>query len=317
MTTPSNRSSSMQKKKASFKRNLEYALFAGLISLLKFSPPRLLRLEKKVLVFLLKKGSRRHSRLISHNLAIAFPASTASALAELKKNIYRHFGCIFIEIARTFARRNPQAILARTRVNRMDILKRVLEKKRGVIVFSAHFGNWEWIPLILSTHLGKEIHSIARPMDNVLIEKKVKEFREAMGSRIIYKQGSLRTILKKLSQNEIIYLLIDQNTVPREGIFVDFFAKKATAITTVSQLYLKKNIPVVPVFLHYEGAEIVLDVLPEIDYPAADQNPAALTELTQQLTWLIEAQIKKFPEQWFWFHNRWKTNPQGETSESQ
>jgi KDO2-lipid IV(A) lauroyltransferase len=307
----------MPKKKASFKRRLEYALFAGLISLLKFSPPWLLRLEKKTLVFFLEKGSRRHSRLISHNLANAFPASAAPALAELKKNIYRHFGRIFIEIARTFARRNPQAILSRTRVNHMDILERVLEKKRGVIVFSAHFGNWEWIPLILSTHLGREIHSIARPMDNVLIEKKVKEFREAMGSRIIYKQGSLRTILKKLGQNEIIYLLIDQNTVPREGVFVDFFSKKATAITTVSQLYLKKNIPVVPVFLHYEGAEIVLDILPEIDYPAANQNPAALTELTQQFTWLIEAQVRKFPEQWFWFHNRWKTNPQGEASENQ
>lgn len=138
-----------------------------------------------------------------------------------------------------------------------------------------------------------------------------------MGSRIIYKQGSLRTILKRLSSNEIVYLLIDQNTVPREGVFVDFFAKKATTITTVSQLYLKKNIPVVPVFLHYQGQEIVLDILPEIAYPVPGQDPAALTELTQQLTWLIEAQIKKFPEQWFWFHNRWKTKPQGEASESQ
>jgi len=52
---------------------------------------------------------------------------------------------------------------------------------------------------------------------------------------------------------------------------------------------------VVPVFLHYEGQEIILDVLPEIAYPTCGQNPAALTELTQQLTWLIEAQIKKFP----------------------
>ena len=307
----------MPQKKVSFKRILEYELFAGLIGLIKYSPNWVLRLEKKALIFFLKKGSPRHSRLISHNLALAFPGSPPLRQAALKKNIYDHFGTIFMEIARTFARRDPQAILSRTRVNNPQIIVRALQKKRGVIIFSAHFGNWEWIPLILHTRLGKDIHSIARPMDNVLIEKKVKEFREAMGSRIIYKQGSLRTILKRLSGNEIVYLLIDQNTVPREGVFVDFFAKKATAITTVSQLYLKKNIPVVPVFLHYERQEIILDVLPEIDYPAAGQNPAALTELTQQLTWLIEAQIKKFPEQWFWFHNRWKTKPQGETRESQ
>jgi len=307
----------MPQKKASFKRYLEYALFAGLISMIKYSPPPVLRLEKKVLVFFLQKGSRRHSRLISQNLGIAFPSRPHSFLAELKNKIYAHFGAIFMEIARTFARRDPQAILSRTRVHNLQHIEGALQKGRGVIIFSAHFGNWEWIPLILHTRLGRDIHSIARPMDNALIEKKVRKFREAMGSRIIYKQGSLRTILKRLGGNEIVYLLIDQNTVPREGVFVDFFAKKATAITTVSQLYLKKNIPVVPVFLHYEGHEIILDVLPEIAYPISGPNPAALTELTQQLTWLIEAQIKKFPEQWFWFHNRWKTKPQGETRESQ
>jgi len=194
----------------------------------------------------------------------------------------------------------------------MENLVQALAKKRGVIVFSAHFGNWEWIPLILRERLGRDIHSIARPMDNSLIENKVREFRESMGSRIIYKQGSLRTILQRLGGNEVVYLLIDQNTVAREGVFVDFFANKATAITTVSQLYLKKNVPVVPVFLHYEGEEIILDVLPEVDYPA-DSGPATLVGLTQQLTWLIEAQVRKFPEQWFWFHDRWRTRPQGDT----
>jgi KDO2-lipid IV(A) lauroyltransferase len=303
----------MQQKKVSFKRRLEYALFAGMIALIKYSPPRILDLEKNALIFFLKKGSPRRARLIEHNLALAFPDITAPRLDGLKKNIYDHFGRIFIEIARTFARKNPQAILARTRVNHVDILERALEKKRGVIVFSAHFGNWEWIPLILRDRLGNDVFSIARPMDNPLIEKKVREFRETMGSRVIYKQGSLRTILKRLGANELIYLLIDQNTVTREGVFVDFFANKATAITTVSQLYLKKGIPVVPVFLHYEGEAIVLDVLPEIDYAAGDNAPSALTELTQQLTWLIEAQVRKFPEQWFWFHDRWKTRPQGDT----
>ena len=76
--------------------------------------------------------------------------------------------------------------------------------------------------------------------------------------------------------------------MPREGVFVDFFASKAATVTTVAQLYLKKNIPVVPVFLHYEGDAIVLDVLPEIDFPAAGKDTAAVTGLTQQLTRLIE-----------------------------
>ena len=307
----------MQKKKGSFERRLEYALFAGVISLVKYSPPWLLNLEKRALVFFLKKASPRHARLVAHNLALAFPEADARRRQALKESIYGHFGRIFFEIARAFARGDAAAILARTQVRRLDILERALEKKRGVIVFSAHFGNWEWIPLILHERLGRDVHSIARPMDNPLIESRVREFREAMGSRVIYKQGSLRTILKRLGANELVYLLIDQNTVPREGVFVDFFASKASAITTVSQLYLKKGIPVVPVFLHYEGEAIVLEVLPEIEYAPGGDAGADLVQLTQQLTWLIEAQVRKFPEQWFWFHDRWKTRPHGETNESQ
>ena len=307
----------MPQKKVSFKHYLEYALFAALIIISKYSPAWIMPVEIKILIFFLKKSSCKHSRLISHNLASAFPMATPSFLKELKINIYNHFGNVFVEIARTFARRNPQTILDRTRILHPEVLERALQKKRGLIIFSAHFGNWEWIPLILHTHFNKDIHSIARPMDNALIEKKVREFREAMGSKIIYKHGSLRTILTRLASNEIVYLLIDQNTVPREGVFIDFFAQKASAITTVAQLYLKKNIPVAPVFLHYEGQEIILDCLPEINYSRRDNGNDDLLALTQQMTGLIETQIRKFPEQWFWFHDRWKTKPQGATHESQ
>ncbi len=302
----------MPKKKDSFKLRLEYGLFSGLVFLVKHTPGFLLRLEKKALVFLLKIGSPRHSRLITRNLALAFPDSPSAQQSSLKKNIYNYFGSVFMEFLRTFARKDLRAILARARVNHIEVLERALGKKKGVIVFSAHFGSWEWVPLLLRDRLEKDTHIVTRPMDNPLIENKVREFREAMGSRVIYKQGSLRTILKLLKDNGIVCLMIDQNTVEREGIFVDFFGRKAAANTTVSQLYLKKGIPLVPVFLHNEGEEIILDILPEIDYAARIGEPAALAELTQQLTWLVESQVRKFPEQWFWFHNRWKTKPQGE-----
>jgi KDO2-lipid IV(A) lauroyltransferase len=307
----------MQQKKGSFKIRLEHALFAGMISLVRFSPAWALEAERKLLVFFLKKASPRHARLVAANLALAFPADDAARRAGLEARIYDHFGKVFMEILRTFARGDPGAILARTRIRHAEILERALEKGRGVIVFSAHFGNWEWIPLVLRDRLGREIHSIARPMDNPLIENKVRKFREAMGSRVIYKQGSLRTILQRLGGNGIVYLLIDQNTVPREGVFVDFFASKAATVTTVAQLVLKKHIPAVPVFLHYEGETIVLDVLPEVDFPAGGADTAAVTGLTQELTRLIEEQVRRFPEQWFWFHDRWKTRPQGEIHESQ
>jgi KDO2-lipid IV(A) lauroyltransferase len=314
---PLNKSLNMPRKKVSFKHYLEYAFFTVFLSISKYSPDWILRSEVKILVFILKKSSRKRSRLIEGNLARAFPDAAPGFLDDLQNKIFNHFGHLFVEISRTFARRKTQSILARSRILHPEIIEQALQIKRGVIIFSAHFGNWEWLPLILHTNLHKDIYSIARPMDNPLIEKKVREFRETMGSKIIYKQGSLRTILARLASNEIICLLIDQNTVPREGVFVDFFGQKASAITTVAQLYLKKNIPVVPVFVHYEGQEIILDCLPEVNFSGGANEADNLAELTQQMTGTIETQIRKFPEQWLWFHDRWKTKPQGATHESQ
>lgn len=302
----------MQPKKVSFRHRLEYALFAGLLSMVKHSPRWALRVERITLVFFLKHGSPRHSRLVSRNLTLAFPEQTPGERAQLKKAIYLFFARVFIDFVRAFSRNDLQSVQARARVNHIEVLERALEKGRGAIVFSAHFGSWEWVPLLLHERLQRDVHIITRPMDNPLIEGKVREFREAMGSRVVHKQGSLRTILRLLDQNGIVCLMIDQNTVPREGIFVNFFGRLAAANPTVPQLYLKKGVPLVPVFLHSEGDSLILDILPEVDYPAAGEDPEALAGLTQQLNGLVESWIRKHPEQWLWFHDRWKTRPQGE-----
>jgi KDO2-lipid IV(A) lauroyltransferase len=306
----------MPQDKVSFKHRLEYALFSACVMFSRFSPSWALRAEVGALVFFFKRLSRRHFRLVESNLAAAFPDAPPQERRDLQDRIYRHFGRLFVEITRTFARRQPQAILARSRIVHPELIERALLKKRGLLVFSAHFGNWEWLPLILHTRFNKSIFSVARPMDNPLIENKVRDFREAMGSRVIYKKNSLRSILAKLADNEIVCLLIDQNAVPREGVFVDFFGRKASSNTSVAQLHLKKNIPVLPAFLHYEGREIVLEIQPEIDLPRSGNEQDDLLALTQHMTGLIEGQIRKFPEQWLWFHDRWKTRPKGAAHES-
>jgi KDO2-lipid IV(A) lauroyltransferase len=121
----------------------------------------------------------------------------------------------------------------------------------------------------------------------------------------------MRTILKQLEKNGIVYLLIDHNTIAREGVFVDFFGKKASTVPSVSQLHLRKSIPIVPIFLHYEKNKIVLELLEEINTAGekTGNQQQDILHLTQKCTSMIEEKIKSYPEQWFWFHNRWKTRP--------
>ncbi|MCU0289684.1 MAG: lysophospholipid acyltransferase family protein [Acidobacteria bacterium] len=279
------------------------------IYMVKASPFFLVSSNKRILSFLGRQMSKRYRGIVEKNLEIAFPEHSETENSQLKDAIYNHFASIFIDIIYMFVKKRPDKVLKTIEVHNFQALEKALEKKKGVILFSAHFGNWELVPFILSRRLNTTIISIAREMNNPLVERRVKQFREKMGSTIVYKKNSLRTILKMLEQNRVVYLLIDQNTIGREAVFIDFFGKKVGAVPSVSQLYLKKNVPVIPLFLHYENDKIILELLPEIEFKGSSNLENDIQELTQECNRIIEENIRKYPEQWFWFHNRWKTKP--------
>ncbi|MCP5052060.1 MAG: lysophospholipid acyltransferase family protein [bacterium] len=324
----------MQKRKITFKHRIEYIFFTGFISLVKLSPLFMMKFNKKLLRFLFETFSKRHTGVVARNLKLAFPNYSRDQRGELRENIYRHFSSVFVEIIYLFVKKKPGKILKPIEVTHLDYLEQALGKKKGVIMFSAHFGNWELTPYILSQNLDVKLNSIARKMDNPLVERKVLQFREFMGSAMIDKKNAIRTMLKRLEGNEIVMLLIDQNTIEQEAVFVDFFGHTVGAVPSVSMLHMKKHIPVLPFFVHYEKDKIVLEIMKELDtrkYRGTDVNHNAEKQdgkpgnnsngkqsesvrlLTQQCTAIIEEKIRQYPEQWLWFHNRWKTKPPAPT----
>jgi KDO2-lipid IV(A) lauroyltransferase len=308
----------MQKKnkKISARHRIEYLAFMGVVTALKLSPLFLAGFNRRVLQFLFSKLNKRHHRLVKKNLDIAFPNKTREEIETLRQAIYTHFSSVFLEIIYLFVKRKPGKILKPIEVVNLRFLEDALEKKKGVIVFSGHFGNWELIPYILSRELDRPVNSIARKMDNPLVEKKVKQFREFMGSALIYKQNSIRTILNRLNKNGIVYLLIDQHTIKREAVTVEFFKEPVWAVPSVSQLHIRKDIPALPVFIHYDRDRIVLEIMEEITFTRSDDQAGDIRRLTQQCITLIEEKINRHPEQWFWFHDRWKNrlDPTAETT---
>jgi KDO2-lipid IV(A) lauroyltransferase len=276
------------------------------ITIVKISPLFLAKINRKIICFLFKKTNKSYSRLVSENLKIAFPKASDDEILSLKDKVYSHFSLIFIELIYIFVKRKPGKILKKIEVNNSENLKKALKKKKGVIVFTAHFGNWELVPYILNRELGAKVFGIARQMDNPLIEKLVKNFREFMGLEIIYKDNAVKPILNALKNNEIIYSLIDQNAIIRESVPIDFFGKKVNAVTSVSRFHVKKDVPIVPLFIHYGKDKIVLDILPEIRFAKTENSREDIKNLTKKCNGMIEDRIKKHPEQWFWFHNRWK-----------
>ena len=299
----------MQKKRITLRHRVEYMLFMTFVMVVKVSPLFLLNFNKRVVGFLARHIGKRHMGIVEKNLGIAFPRYTEEKKSKLIDDIYHHFSSIFVEIIYLFIKKTPEKILKKIELNNIETLERALEKKKGVILFTAHFGNWELIPFILKKKINTKILAVARESDNPLVEKLVKQSREQMGATIIYKKNSIRRMLKMLEKNCIVCVLIDQNTVEKEAVFVDFFGHKVSAVPSVSLLHLKKDKPVIPLFVHYEKDKIVLDLLEEIHFAGTGNLENDIQQLTQHCTTLIEENIKKHPEQWFWFHNRWKTRP--------
>jgi KDO2-lipid IV(A) lauroyltransferase len=152
------------------------------------------------------------------------------------------------------------------------------------------------------------MHIVVRPLDNPWLDAWVARRRTLSGNHIIRKKEAAREILRALHKGDAVGVLIDQNVVPAEGVFIDFFGRKACAGTAFVKFAHHSGASVVPGFALWEPKEsrYVLRFYPEIEMTgdiAAD---------TQRVHSHLESVIRQYPDQWLWIHRRWKTRPPGE-----
>lgn len=178
---------------------------------------------------------------------------------------------------------------------------------RGVLVATAHLGNWE---LSAFTHalMTAPMHIVVRPLDNPHLDKFVERYRGLSRNHIIYKKEAARGILKALNAGDAVGILIDQNVTPAEGVFIDFFGRKACAGTAFVKFAHHTGAAVVPGFALWSEEEnrYILHFRPEV--PMTGEIAAD----TQAVHSVLESAIRQHPDQWLWIHRRWKTRPPGE-----
>jgi KDO2-lipid IV(A) lauroyltransferase len=178
---------------------------------------------------------------------------------------------------------------------------------KGVLVATGHFGNWE-LSAFAHAFLTAPMQIVVRPIDNTRIDDLVERRRELSGNRAIAKKDAARGILRALKSGDAVGVLIDQNTTPDQGVFIDFFGVKACAGSAFVKLAHHSGAAVVPGYALWSDKEDRYILYFE---PAVEMSGDVLED-TQRVHSRLEAAIRKHPEQWLWIHRRWKTRPPGE-----
>ncbi|HHU93142.1 MAG TPA: lysophospholipid acyltransferase family protein [Halanaerobiaceae bacterium] len=227
---------------------------------------------------------------------------SAEELTGLCKEVYCQLGITLIEFMK-LKKLKKEDLAKVIEVEGAEYLKEAYETGRGVIVYSAHFGNWEWLASILSLQ-GYPLNAIARTQNNPYFDKKINEIRTSKGVKIIPRGMSVRQAITALKRGELLLILGDQNG-RKDGWLIDFFGKPASTYPGAVQLAQRTGAVVVPAYLiRKEPGKFLLKIYPYYDIPreaTRDEQKDYLVQLTENM----EEVIRQYPEQWLWLHRRW------------
>ncbi len=248
----------------------------------------------------------RHRRIILQNLTFIYPDLNGRQTRILAKRIFRHFAIVLFEIFQLpFV--SKKKLIERVRCEGLETLVEAMHHPRGCLIYSAHMGNWELGFLSLSARLNHSVLTVAKPIKWQLAHQWLTTLRSRFGNRVVFKEGAMPFMIQSLRAGHTVAVLIDQGVRRTEAVEVTFMGKRTMATPAAALLALRCRMPVVPIFcVRQSDGHYLIRVEP----PVAIERTASLRDdintYTHSLMQVLETAIRKHPEQWFWFHKRWK-----------
>ena len=294
------------------KQWIEYAAVWTVLKLLGALPRRTARTFAAFVARVLLALLPRLRRIAEFNLRLAFPEWDDWQHQNVIRGMVRNLGWMAAEFAH-FPDCTSQNI---SDVVVLDGHENFLEGQRrgnGVLYLTGHIGAWELSSFAHALY-GYPLHYMARPLDNPRVDALVTRYRCLSGNQPIFKNESARALLKILKASGTIGILADQNTMPEEGVFVDFFGKPACTTTGIARVALHTDAAVVPGYAVWDETinKYRLRFEPPVELQRTGDMESDVFANTQIFAKIIEQIIRKYPQQWVWVHARWKTRPKGE-----
>jgi KDO2-lipid IV(A) lauroyltransferase len=244
-------------------------------------------------------------KLVISQLTQAFPDRSPEEIRDIARKVGASLGMNLVEFLRLDPRK-PASILRQIDKENFHLFEEAAAKRKGVLVLTAHFGNWDL--LVCSQSLdGHPIHIVSKQIKPEGLNRFWMESREACGVRILPDRGVRGQLLAALKDGGIVGFVLDQHAPTRLAVRTRFFDREVATSRGFAELALDSGAPIVPAFLvRNKQGRHTLHILPPVEVPGGLEREQAIARISQDCTTIIEQMISAHPEQWLWLHRRWK-----------
>lgn len=246
--------------------------------------------------------SKKHRERTKSNLRMCFPEWTEQKIQKTAVDVFQHFGKTMVRILRS-AKLKPEEVLQSVSAQGFELLEEALKQNKGVILITAHFGNWERSAHYITTR-GYTLNVIARDANQIQTNKVLNQTRTRQGMKVLPRGAAAKDILRCLQRNECVGILPDQNAWE---IYVDFFGIPAGTVTGPAVFHLRTGAPIITAFCVEQPNGKYQLTFEKVELTAlTGQKNEDIHNIMQKINLAIENVIRKHPEQYLWMHDRWR-----------
>lgn len=289
----------------SLKHKIEYIGVKSVVLFIGLLPNKIMIIFAKCLAFIAFYVLKIRRSVTIKNIKNAFPDLNKDALIKIGYNTYKHFGIVFLEYL-LLLRMDKEEFNNKFIIKSPDTIKELMENQRGQILLSGHFGSWE--ALFLFYNQLKDNAGIAKKQNNPLMDEFIQRQREKFNGKLFYSNDSIKLGVDWLKAGNSLLVVGDQDA-RHHGIFVPFMGRPASTYTgaTVFSMRARADIYFTYCIRNENGLyELYIEKMFDLNEGFGKDFVTRTISVYMQK---LEAQVRQYPNQYFWMHKRWKTKP--------
>ena len=267
--------------------------------------PRLLFLAFARLLGSFLYVAKFRRKIAESNIQLAFPQLSTEEKIKLCRKSYEELGILFLEMLRFFYRFG-RFLDRNCLVEGEDNLRSALAEGRGVLIMTAHLGNWEVLAAHGTSCLKVPVTMVTKRLKPEAVQRIMETERSLLGVKMAFEPKTMQNILRALKAKEIVGFVMDQYTGAPVGARVPFFGVPVGSHTALAAIALRTEAVVVPAIAFRRGTKYICRFEKALPLIREDDKERSILLNTAQYVRHTEKWVREFPEQWLWIHRRWK-----------